>query len=235
MVLFFVIFGILALPIFIILSTIKIEIKNFKIGNMYYKALQNSENVIEDIWKSKNENDINNGKTKINDKYEIKISLKFLEKIPIFYANFNKEKIEKIRESKHFKNIDIQKITSKFKQNELTKKEVFQAIRKIKIRLEKLKFIAYIGTENSIITACATTFVMAIIGIVLPHLAGKNIKNCNYSIIPIYKNKNEYNVSLDGVICIRIVDIICNMVYFIRKRKEKKHERISHRGTYACL
>ena len=237
MVLFFVILGIpiLALLIFVILilSTIKIQIKNLEVGNIEAMPFRNTGNAIEDIWKLKNENATNKRKSKINDKYEIKISLKFLEKIPIWNLKFNKEKVEKIRKSKSFKKIDIQKITKKIKQNEPTKKETLQALRSIKIRLEELNLIVYIGTEDSIITSYATAFIATVIGIALPHLAEKNINNCRYKVIPIYHNKNEYNISLDGIICIKIVHIISNMFNLIRKGRGKKHERTSNRRSYA--
>ena len=237
MVLVFVTLGILILELLIfvvlVLSTIKIQIKNLEVGNIEVRPFRNTGNAIEDIWKLKNENDTDKKILKINDKYEIKISLKFLEKIPILHLKFNKEKIEKIRKSKRFKKIDVQKITNKIKQNESTQKETIQAIKTIKIKLEEFNFIAYIGTEDSIISSYATAFIATVIGIALPHLAGKNINNCSYKIIPIYHNKNEYNISLDGIICIKIVHIISNMFNFIRKKKKKKYERTSNRRSYA--
>ena len=228
MVLVFIILGIVIFTLFIfailLLSTIKIEIKNLKVVNG---------DVVNLTLRINKEDESIFSNSKIKYKYEIKISLKFLEIIPILWLKVDKKKIDKIRNSKKIKNIDINKIRNKIKEKEPSKKEVLQAVRKIKIKLEKLNFIAYLGTEDSIITSYITALIASIIGILLPHLAGKNIENCKYEITPIYQNKNEYYISLDGIFCIKIVHIISSMLFLIRKGRDEKDERTSNRRAYA--
>lgn len=239
MVLVFIILGmvILTLLIFIVFlfSTIKIEIKNLRVGNGYDSLFQNKNNlnINTDAFKIRDMNKSNTQYSKIKGKYEIKISLKLLEKIPIFWIKLDNKKISQMRSSKRFQNIDLKKIKNKFKEKQPSKKQILQEIRKIKIKLEYLNLIVYIGTENSVITSYVTAFIASIIGLVLPHLAGKNINNCRYEITPIYQNKNEYYISLDGILCIKVVHIINSMCNLIKKGRDKKYERTSNRRSYA--
>lgn len=53
----------------------------------------------------------------------------------------------------------------------------------------------------------------AILGIILPHLADERIRTCKYTITPIFKNKNQYYIALNGIFFIKIVHIINNYLY----------------------
>ena len=87
MVLVFILLGIIIAVLLIftilLLSKIQIEIKNLKIGN-------------------KEEN-----RGRIKDKYEVKITLYFLKKIPILWFRLNDKKIRKISNSKQLEKIDL--------------------------------------------------------------------------------------------------------------------------------
>lgn len=197
---------ILILLVFVILlfSSLKIEIRNLKVGNKEQKS-----------------------KKRIKEKYEIKIGLYLLEKIPILWFRFNNKKMRKIYNSKQLEKIDFRKIESKVSFN----KKMIETIKNIKIRIKKLNLKIEIGTEDAIVTSYLIAIIASFIGILLPHLAKENINSCHYIVNPKYQNKNEYHVSLDGIICIKIVHIIYSMLIFRKGRKE--YERTSNRRPYA--
>lgn len=209
MVLVFVLFGVIILLFIVLtvflLSTLQIEIINLKIGNK----------------------EIN--KNRIRDKYEIKIIIKFLEKIPILCFVMNNKKVRKIYNSTKIRNINFDEIKRNLKNN----KESIEVIKNIKIELSKLNLIINIGTENAILTSYVIAFIASIIGIILPHVINKDkIDNYKYIVNPIYQNKNEYYISLDSIISIKIVHIINSMLIFVKKGRDK-NERTSNRRPYA--
>ena len=209
MVLVFILLGtiIALLLIFtiLLLSKIQIEIKNLKIGN-------------------KEEN-----KGRIKDKYEVKITLYFLEKIPILWFRLNNERIRKISNSKQLEKIDLKAIEKNVKFN----KETIQIIKNIKIKISKLNLRIDIGTEDAILTSYLIAIIASLIGIILPHIVQNNkINNCKYIVNPIYQNRNIYHVNLDSIISIKIVHIIYSMLIFVKKGRDK-HERTSNRRAYA--
>lgn len=209
MVLVFILLGIIIfiLLIFVILlfSVLQIEIKNLKIGN-------------------EEEN-----KCRINKKYEVKITLYFLEKIPILSFRLNDKKIRKISNSKQLEKIDLKAIEKNVKFN----KETIEIIKNIKIKISKLNLRIDLGTEDAILTSYLIAIIASIIGIILPHIVHKNkINNCKYIVNPIYQNRNIYHVNLDSIISIKIVHIIYSILIFIKKGRDK-NERTSNRRAYA--
>ena len=179
MVLVFILLGIIIAVLLIftilLLSKIQIEIKNLKIGN-------------------KEEN-----RGRIKDKYEVKITLYFLKKIPILWFRLNDKKIRKISNSKQLEKIDLKAIEKNVKFN----KETIQIIKNIKIKISKLNLRIDIGTEDAILTSYLIAFIASLIGIILPHIVQKNkINNCKYIVNPIYQNRNIYHVNLDSIISI---------------------------------
>lgn len=209
MVLVFILLGIIIviLLIFVILllSEIQIEIKNLKIGNKEEK------------------------KGRIKDKYEVKITLYFLEKIPILWFRLNDKKIRRISKSKQLEKIDLKAIEKNVKFN----KETIQIIKNIKIKISKLNLRIDLGTEDAILTSYLIAFIAGMIGIILPHVVQKNkINYCKYIVNPIYQNRNIYHVNLDSIISIKIVHIIYSMLFFIKKGRDID-ERPSNRRAYA--
>lgn len=209
MVLVFILLGIIIviLLIFVILllSEIQIEIKNLKIGNKEEK------------------------KGRIKDKYEVKITLYFLEKIPILWFRLNDKKIRRISKSKQLEKIDLKAIEKNVRFN----KETIQIIKNIKIKISKLNLRIDLGTEDAIVTSYLIAFIAGVIGIILPHVVQKNkINNCKYIVNPIYQNRNIYHVNLDSIISIKIVHIIYSMLFFIKKGRDR-NERPSNRRAYA--
>lgn len=210
MVLVFILFGIIILLMLLftilLLSTIQIEIKNLK--------LENKENT---------------NKSRIEDKYEIKITLYFLEKIPVFWVRLNSKKIRKISNSKRLQKIDFKKMKEQVPKN----KETLEKVKNIKIKISKLNLRIDLGTEDAVLTSYLIAVIASVIGIVLPHITDEDkIQKCHYIVNPIYQNRNEYHISLDSIISIKIVHIIYNMLIFVKKGREK-YERSSNRRSYA--
>lgn len=209
MVLVFILLGIIIALLLIftilLLSEIQIEIKNLKIGN-------------------KEEN-----KNRIKDNYEVKITLYFLEKIPILWFRLNNKRIRKISNSKQLEKIDLKAIEKNIKFN----KETLETIKNIKIKISKLNLRIDLGTEDAILTSYLIAIIASLIGIILPHIVQNNkIDNCKYIINPIYQNRNIYHISLNSIISIKIVHIIYSMLFFIKKGRDI-NERPSNRRAYA--
>lgn len=211
MILVFILFGIvifiLSIVTILLLSVIQIEIKNLKI-------------------RDKESLDTN----RIKDEYEIKITLYFLEKIPILWTKLDNHRVRKIS-SNNLQKIDF----SKFKGNVNFDKDVIEMIENIKIKVSKLNLRIDLGLEDVIITSYLIAFISSVIGIILPHIVEKNkINNISYIVNPIYKNKNEYHIGLDSIIRIKIVHIIIAIVCFIKKKgRDVNNERSSDRRSYA--
>lgn len=210
MVLVFILFGIIifSLLLFIVflLSTLQIEIKNLKIKN---KKITNE--------------------SRVKDKYEIKITLYFLEKIPLICFKLNNEKIRKISNNNKLQKINLKSMERNIKLD----KEIIKSIKNIKIKISKLNLIVDLGTEDVILTSYLIAFIASILGIILPHISKKEeINNISYIINPIYKNTNEYHINLNSIISIKIVHIIYSMLIFVKKGREK-YERTSNRRSYA--
>lgn len=183
-------------------STIRIQIKNLELGN--------------DI----------NSKLK---QYKVKISIKFLNKIPIFWFNLNNKKMKKIYSNKRLEKIDFDKIKNKVKLN----KDFFIMLKEFKIKLRSLDLKIKLGTQDATFTSYIIAIIASIISIFLPYVIYyKDINKCKYKLVPLYNNKNEYNIILDSIIEIKIVHITYSMLNFIKKGM-RKYERTSNRRSYA--
>ena len=208
MILVFILLGIIILTMLVVtvfmLSTLQIEIKNLKVGNKTYE-----------------------NKERIKDKYEIKICLYFLEKIPMLCIKLNNDKLNRISNNKQLEKINFKELEKK-----ISFSDIKEGLKKIKLRITKLNLNINIGIEDAILTSYLTAFIGSIIGILLPHLAKRNINNCKYIVNPIYKDKNEYYISLESIIRIKIVHIIYSMLFFVKKGRDE-NERASNRRTYA--
>lgn len=209
MILVFILFTILIFILLLftisLLSTLQIEIKNLKLGNKEQ-----------------------NSPKRIKEKYEVKISLYFLGKIPILWGKLNNEKMRKIYNSKQLQKIDLQQIEKKVP----FQKETLEMLKAIQWNIRTLNLKIAIGTEDAIITSYLIASMASVIGILLPHIAKEHIKDCHYIVTPIYQDKNQYHISLDSIIRIKIVHIIYSMLKIVKKGR-KKHERTSNRRAYA--
>lgn len=202
---FFIILFLALLILVITLSTLQIRIKKANISNM------------------------NLGKIEYD--YLFFIELKFLNKLKIIQIAIDKEKVSKL--SKKFKlkeKIDIKKV-EKGIPNKKARKKLQE---KLDIKLNEFHLKAEIGTYDVIITSAIIAVISSVIGIVMAKLIDNYKKEkYGYTIMPIYKNKNVINLSLNCIIQVKMVHIISIIFTLLRKRKERnKHVRTSNRRSY---
>lgn len=150
--------------------------------------------------------------TKNTNKYKIKIGIYFLNKIPIFWININQKKIKDIKKAHKFKN----------RNNKIKFKDVLKILQILNIKIKNIKLSIDLGTENVILTSYLVAIIASIIGIILPHITSKDkIDTCGYIVNPRYNNKNEYNIELNGIIYIQIINIICSILFLIKQNRNK--------------
>ena len=196
-------FIIILLITILLFSAISIQIENLKISNTQEK--------------------------KIEDNYKVRIKLLFLSKVPIFAINLNSKKMRDIYSSKKLEKIDYKKIKSKIP----NRINIFKLIKILQIKIKSLNLKVKIGTIDILSTSYIVGIIASIISILLCFTTNKkDIKKVYYKILPIYNQKNEYNIELNSIIQVEIVHIICSMLYIIRKGR-KKDDRTSNRRTYA--
>lgn len=196
-------FIIILLITILLFSAISIQIENLKISNTQEK--------------------------KIEDNYKVRIKLLFLSKVPIFAINLNSKKMRNIYSSKKLEKIDYKKIKSKIP----NRINIFKLIKILQIKIKSLNLKVKIGTIDILSTSYIVGIIASIISILLCFTTNKkDIKKVYYKILPIYNQKNEYNIELNSIIQVEIVHIICSMLYIIRKGR-KKDDRTSNRRTYA--
>jgi hypothetical protein len=175
--------------------------------------------IIKDFEITKTEN-------KKDTKYNVKIGIYFLGKIPILFINLSNEKASKfIKKSyvdkliKNFPNISNNKI-------KLHNKSIWNLIRK-KGKITSFKLKVYLDTENVV----TTSYLVGIISIIVPNLLRGNIKkvnndNFNFKIQPLYRNNQNFiYLKLNSIFSIKLVHII-NMLKVMGGSKD---ERTSNR------
>lgn len=182
----------------IIFSTLKIEIKNFKVSNLY----TNKENTIS---------------TNLNEpfKYEIDIALEILNKLKYFSLNLNDKKIKRITLKMHLDKTKIQELERKISISDI--KELIKIKPKISYMNLKLK----LGIDDVLLTTYSVPIISTVISILLPYIVEqKNVNNIRYEISPIYNRGNVYELNLSIGVKIKIIKIL-NAVYRIYKNKKK--------------
>lgn len=201
---FFSIIILLILIAFLILiSDLKIYIKNIYLSN---------------IKKENNENAKNS---------DIKISLSIFNKLNFISLKLNKDRIKNIGKKFHIEKLDIKKIEKEVQPKDLL------LLKELKIKISKLNLDVKLGVEDVILTSYIIALISILISNILPHIIKKNMyKNFFYDIKPIYKDKNLYEISLNCIIEVKMVHII-NMIYkIVKKRRSDKNERTSNRRAY---
>ncbi len=146
--------------------------------------------------------------TKI-EKFKVKISLNFLNKIPWIQLNIDQKRLKKLKDNNKLKIINKILKTRLLKDYKNIGKILTKNWKKIlgetkKIRLEKLNLDALIGTESADTTALATSAV----SISVPIIFGRKAERLSYNIKPLYKDKNYIFLSINCIITIKLVHII---------------------------
>lgn len=188
----------------VILSTLKFQIKNLEITNM------------------------NETITHILPNYEFKISLYLFNKIKWFSIKLNNKKIKNMYKNIKLDKIDLKKLEQDFKSKDL------KYIKTLEPKISYLNFRVKIGVENVVLTSFIIFAISTIISILLPYTIKKYDKNkYYYQILPLYINKNSYEIKLNCIIEVKMVHII-NIIYVLLKKRrvDKYGERASNRRSY---
>ncbi len=190
------------LIILVINSTIQLNVKNLEVGNI----------------------------NKENNNYQVEILLKVFDKFTVYKTVVSKEKIQKIYDSKILKKLHIkQDLKNEIK---FRKQEFLEILKRVQIEIVKFNLKINIGLEDAAITALVVGGLSSIISIILPFLLKPaNLKKCKYCIMPIYMQRNLYNIKLKGIIKLKVVHIIY-VIYILVKKGRDENERASNRRTY---
>ena len=204
-----VVLSISVLLFILIISTIQIEIKNLVI---------NSNN--------KKENKIN-----------LYIRLKILNKLTYLKVEVNREKIS------DFKDLDkrilekINQIKNKLISNrkEILNIDNIRALKYLNLKIDELEFDLKIGLADSFFTSIIVGIIWTLISILIARNEKEYI-NKNYSIKPEYNENPLIKIKLNCIINIKMIHII-NVIYMLRKKKRsgEYNERTSYRRTYAGI
>ena len=208
MIVFLYVIAIFALiTIILLLSNIKIILKNMCIRN------SNDALFIINILLKEND-DIKKLNVLDYILFDLKLQIRFLNKIPIFSFNLDNYKAKKILLKQYYKEI------KKNKDIEQDKKKMQEFSKKLirKFTLEKTNFNMSIGTEDAAFTAITSSIINIAISLTLPYVADmRNLKNYHYKVSPIYLNKNVFFLQFSCIITIKLVHII----NVICKKEEK--------------
>lgn len=156
----------------------------------------------------------------LNDSLILKIQLYVFKKLKFFSITLDRAKLKmiykKIKE-KHFDEVVKQRVS---------KEEVKKSFKKINIDLENLDLKVGIGiAEDAPTTAILVGVISSIIGIGVGRIA--NPQNCHFQVIPVYFEGDLIKISLDSIICVKMVHIIYNIYFMMKGRKED--DRTSNR------
>lgn len=187
--------------ILIVFSNIQIEIDNFEISNTKNKF--------------------------INNKYEVIISLLFLNKIKWISIHLNSLRLRKMYTKMHLERIDIKKLEKDISFSDL--KEII----KIKPNIKKLKLKIDIGLENVILTSYLIPLICTILSIILSKSVDiKDIDEIEYLVNPIYNNGNRYYIKLSSILSFKISSILKVVIRIYKNNKFKKQE-ITNKVNYS--
>lgn len=154
-----------------------------------------------------------------NKSFKVIIIFNIFKKINYFKLTINNDKIKSYNKKHSFNKIfkDIFKgENNKDKNNSKNQKH---------IKIEKLDFNFYIGTEDAALTA----IIIGIASIIISFLIGQNVnsgKDINWKINSI-NNSNLLKIDLNCIISIKLIHII-NIIYVSRK-EDDKNARTSNR------
>lgn len=167
-------------------------------------------------------------KTKTHLQYKITISMYLANKLKWFKMSFDEKQVKKIMRKVPIAKIDLQTLEKDSNLQNL------KALKKLQMKFAQFALKAKIGLESPVITAFLVAFLSASISILLPKFTKKiESKKYQYHIVPIYQNKNLYEINLNCIIELKMVHII-NVIYiFTKKGKSDENERTtSHRKSY---
>ena len=163
------------------------------------------------------------GNNNSSNKFKIIISLYLFNKIKWFNIKIGNKKLKNM-----YKKFNLKNLEKDFKFEDL------KQIKKLNAKFSYFDLDSKIGLENVIITIFSVVILSTIISLILADMVKKYKKNkYNYKILPLYINKNVYEIKFNCIIEVKMVHIISIIYYFLKKRRDKNYgKRTSNRGSY---
>lgn len=199
---------ILLLILVLIMSTVKVNVRLLNISNV---------KVVEDK--------IIKQKLKID--YNINVGIYIFNKIKIFGMTFRHDRKQEIKILKFFK-IDNEQVKTVAKKMPSIK-EIINVLKILKLDIEQIDLRILFDTEDVLITTGITTLISSIIPIILNKGISDFKKDKHKFIVkPLYINKNIIKISLNCIICIKMVHIIDIIFIVLKKKVRIKNGRTSN-------
>lgn len=174
----------------IIFSTLKIEIKNFKISNLE---------------KSKENTFI----------YEIIISLEILNKLKYFSLNLNAKKIRKITLKMHLDKTKLKELEREISLSDI--KEITNIKPKISYMDLQLKLGIEDILATTYAVPIISTLISILLPLLVEK---ENLRNIKYEIKPMYNMGNMYDINLDIGIKVKILKVLNTAYRIYKSRKK---------------
>lgn len=174
----------------IIFSTLKIEIKKFKISNLE---------------KSKENTFI----------YEITISLEILNKLKYFSLNLNAKKIRKITLKMHLDKTKLKELEREISLSDI--KEIANIKPKISYMDLQLKLGIEDILATTYAVPIISTLISILLPLLVEK---ENLKNIKYEIKPMYNMGNMYDINLDIGIKVKILKVLNTAYRIYKSKKK---------------
>ena len=157
--------------------------------------------------------------------YKIKIALYLFNKIKWIWINLDDKKIQKISQKSKWTEVDIKKY--------FDVKDI-KLVKKLSPKISFLNLKVKFGTFDILATTYFVAILSTFIAVLLPYTIKKYKKeNYYYEILPVYSDKNLYEIKLNCIIEEKMVHIISIVYALLKKRRVDKNERTSNRRSYA--
>lgn len=162
------------------------------------------------------------------EEQNVNFNHKFLLQINILVFNIPIYKM-KVDINKIFKEENRYKKLNKFKKSKVNK-VMLKIMKKINIEIEELDLKIEVGTLEADSTAYIVAIISTVIAIILSEKMD-NKKMQKFSVIPVYKDKMIFKLSLNSIFIIDFTHHIKSK--FLKKKGRKRNERTSNRKSYA--
>lgn len=157
--------------------------------------------------------------------YKIKIALYLFNKIKWIWISLDDKKIQKISQKSKWNEVDIKK--------DVDVKDI-KLVKKLSPKISFLNLKVKLGTFDIVATTYLVAILSTFIAVLLPYTIKKYKKeNYYYEILPVYSDKNLYEIKLNCIIEEKMVHIISIVYALLKKRRVDKNERTSNRRSYA--
>lgn len=157
--------------------------------------------------------------------YKIKIALYLFNKIKWIWISLDDKKIQKISQKSKWNEVDIKKYVDV--------KDI-KLVKKLSPKISFLNLKVKFGTFDILATTYFVAILSTFVAVLLPYTIKKYKKeNYYYEILPVYSDKNLYEIKLNCIIEEKMVHIISIVYALLKKRRVDKNERTSNRRSYA--